>query len=705
MVLRETKERINKLREEINYHRYLYHVLDKQEISDAALDSLKHELFQLETKFPELITPDSPTQRVAGHALDRFRKVPHNLPMLSLEDVFSETELLEWETRNRKKLGKEAPSAIDYFIELKIDGFAISLVYKEGVLEIASTRGDGTTGEDVTQNIKTIESIPLRLRVPGKDEWIAAGLDAARYKAACVQLEEGEIEARGEVYMTKRDFEAINEEQKRKGLPLYANPRNIAAGSIRQLDPKIAAARNLKFLAYALPSDLGQRTHEEEHAVARLLGFKTDSFSKHVNAVDEAARFWKEIQVHREKLPFLIDGLVLSVNANDLAKMLGVIGKAPRGGIAYKFPPEEATTVLEDIIVQVGRTGVLTPVAKLRPVNVGGVTISHATLHNEDEIRRLKLKLGDTVIIGRAGDVIPDIVRILPNLRTGHEREFAMPKKCPICGTKIIRGEVNPHTKSASGRIGVGVNHRCPNELCEARVRENLYHAVSKKAFNIVGLGPKIIDRLHDLGIIKDLGDIFLLERSDLEEIERFAEKSAENLAVAIKQSKTVPLHKFLFALGILHVGEETAIDLANRFGSIKALEAAPLEEINAMKDVGEVIAQSVFEWFREKKKLTLIKKILKAGVIIKNPEQKTSAQGGPALGGKTFVLTGEMKSMSRDEAKEKIRALGGDVSESVSKKTSYVVVGENPGSKHDKAKELGVNIINEGEFLKLIER
>lgn len=690
MTLKETKERILKLRKEIDHHRYLYHVLDMQEISDAALDSLKHELIKLEEQYPELITPDSPTQRVAGTPLPGFLKVRRQNPMLSLEDVFNEEEIREWEARNLKALKQENwEHTPQYFVELKIDGFAISLIYDRGLLVQGSTRGDGTTGENVTQNIKTIESVPLRLHLPTKDEVKKYGLRDELYKSLMKRLLDGQIEIRGEVYMTKADFEKANEIQARQGLPKYANPRNIAAGSIRQLDPRVAARRNLQFVAYGIPTELGTTTHREEHIIATLLGFKADKLAKPAENIEEVIRFWKDVMAHRDKLPFLIDGLVVSINDRAVYGKLGVVGKAPRGSAAFKFPPEEATTIVEDVTVQVGRTGVLTPVAKLRPVNVGGVMVQHATLHNADEIKRLGVTIGDTVIIGRAGDVIPDIVRVLPGLRTGQERDFVMPSICPVCGTGIMQDEG-------------GVHVRCPNELCPARAEEALYHAVSRKGFDIQGLGPKIIDRLYELGIVQTLPDIMKLKKEDLIEIERFGDKSAENLAEAIEASKTIPFHKLIFALGILHVGEETAIDLAKHFGSIDALARASYEELEAIPNVGEVMAKSIHTWFTNPRNRELIRKLRAEGVTI--IDGNAIPQEGP-LSGKTFVLTGELESMSRDEAKEKIRALGGDTTESVSRKTSYVVTGANPGSKFDKARELGITILDEQELLKILTR
>ncbi|MBI3458978.1 NAD-dependent DNA ligase LigA [Candidatus Azambacteria bacterium] len=682
MSLKEIKIRIQKLREEINHHRYLYHVLDRQEISDAALDSLKHELGQWEKEYPEFITSDSPTQRVGGQPLDKFVKVNHQSPMLSLNDVFSQQELIDWEKRNIKII----PGSYNYFGELKIDGFAVSLIYKNGIFHSGSTRGDGLVGEDVAQNLKTIESIPLKLTILSKKEYQDNGIESGVYKNLVSKIEEGEIEIRGEVYLTKDDFELINQEQKEKGLDLFANPRNIAAGSIRQLDSRLVTARHLNFLAYALVTDLGQTTHREEHQILRLIGFKTDNFAKVVNNKEEINLFWRDIMSHRDKLPYQIDGLVININDNQIFRNLGVVGKAPRGAIAYKFPAEEVTTIVEDIIIQVGRTGVLTPVACLRPVMINGALISRATLHNEDEIKRLELKVGDTVIVVRAGDVIPSVIKVLKNLRSGHEKEFVMPQKCPNCFQRIVKPEGE-------------VNYRCLNKDCSAIQKEQIYHFVSKKAFNIVGLGPKIIDHFYDLGLIKDASDIFYLKKEDLEPLERFAEKSADNIIASIENSKKISLSRFIYALGIFHVGEETAIDLANYFNSLKKIQRASFDEINALPDIGPVIAQSIHFWFQDEVNQKFLSRLFLAGIEIENPILHPTNY---KLQTKLFVLTGELESLSRDQAKEKIRALGGEISESVSKKTNYVVVGKNPGSKYTQAQKLNIKILNEEEFLKM---
>lgn len=698
MTMKEARERIEKLKKEIGYHRYLYHVLDTQEISDAALDSLKNELVKLERQFPELITPDSPSQRVGGAPLPMFTKVSHAVPMLSLEDAFSEDEMIEWEARMRKVYPR---GEFSYFAELKVDGFAISLEYENGILARASTRGDGMVGEDVTENVKTIEAIPLSL-----SDFIFTSKKAKNFltiegnkkimKTLKSLLHAGNVEIRGEVYMTKKVFEAVNREREKAGEPLYANPRNTAAGSIRQLDPKIAASRKLDFLAYGIVTDCGQTTHHEEHEIAHALGFKTDVFAKECASLKEVFSFYNDIAHRREKLAYQIDGVVVCVNNNETFKKLGVVGKAPRGAAAFKFPAEEATTVVKDIVVQVGRTGALTPVAHLQSVPIGGTIVSHASLHNEDEIKRLDVRIGDTVIVKRAGDVIPKVVGVIKNLRTGKERVFAMPKKCPVCSEQVTRPK---------GEVIV----RCVNKQCPAKNKEALYHFVAKPAFNIVGLGPKILDALSDVGLVSDPADIFSLEEGDLLPLERFAEKSAEKLITAIQKAKTVTLAKFLYALGIIHVGEETAIDLAGYFASrghiatpadlLRIARGETVESLQKIQNIGEKVAASIDAYFHGAYAERLLQKLHEADIMLHSPKAKKGAQ---TLAGKSFVLTGELEHMTRDEAKELVRELGGTVQGSVSKKTGYVVAGANPGSKYDNAKKLGVTILTEQEFLKL---
>jgi len=684
----EARGRIGKLKNLINYQRYLYHVLDREEISQPALDSLKKELFDLEKIYPEFITADSPTQRVGGKALTKFEKVRHPKPMLSFNDAFSWEDMEDWLERNSKLLTKEEISKLNYYCEPKLDGLAIELIYENGIFRTGSTRGDGIFGENVTQNLKTIESVPLKLR---EMEDISKDLEREGLKEIAKNIKENglkEVVVRGEAVITKKTFELVNKEQTKRRLTPFANPRNLAAGSIRQLDPKITVQRKLDVTAYDLISDFGQRTHAEEHKILAALGFKTNNkFSKYCEDLTEVFDFHQFWQKNRDKLPYEIDGIVVTVNNNKIFEKLGIVGKAPRAAIAYKFPLKEATTTVLDILIQVGRTGAITPVAYLKPVKIGGVTISRATLHNEDEIKRLGLKIGDTVVVGRAGDVIPDIVKVLPELRTGKEKEFHLPKRCPACGTKLVKPEGE-------------VVWRCPNRKCFAKMRRYFYHFVSKGAFNIVGLGHKIIDRLIDANLISDPADLFKLEVGDILSLERFAEKSAKNLIKAVQSKKQITLSRFIYALGIRNVGKETAKDLSENFQTLEKLKTAALEELQKIENIGPVVAKSIFDWLSLKKNLEFLKKMEKDGIEI-IMEKKIKHQ---PLKGKTFVLTGTLKTITRQDAKEKIRSLGGEISESVSKKTDFVVVGEEPGSKFKIAKELGLKIISEKEFLQMLK-
>jgi DNA ligase (NAD+) len=655
--LAQAKERIAKLKTEIEHHRYLYHVLDQQVISEAALDSLKHELAQLEQAYPQLVTADSPSQRVGGKPLPGFKKVTHRVPMLSLNDVFSFAELQDWEKRCTKLVSGQ----LRYYAEIKMDGLAVSLIYRDGIFVEASTRGDGKVGEDVTENLKTIESIPLRLR--------------GKYPKL--------LEVRGEVYMTKANFDALNKREDGK----YANPRNVSAGSIRQLDPKITASRNLSFMAYDAPVGIQTNCHSELHAQLIELGFPSNTNNQICKNLQEVEEYHSHIMEIRSTLPYWTDGIVVNIDDTAIYKQLGVVGKAPRGAAAYKFPAEQATTLVEDIQVQVGRTGALTPVAHLRPVSVAGTTVSRATLHNQDEIDRLDVRVGDTVIIRKAGDIIPDIVQVLTNLRPKGSKPFVFPKKCPACGSAVERRE---------GEVA----HYCPNPNCFAQERERFYHFVSKTGFDIRGLGPKIIDQLMEEGLIHEFADLFELTEGDLAPLERFAEKKAGNLVTEIQAKRHITLPRLIYALGIRHVGEETAITLANTFGSFPKFRKASLTELQAADDIGDVVAQSIVDYFADKKRAAHVENLL-THLKIQNPEQRTTVTSG--LSGKTVVVTGSLESFTRDAAKAAIRNAGGKVASSVSKKTDYVVVGEDPGSKYDQAIELGTKILNETEFKRLI--
>lgn len=688
MIKQEARERIEKLKKLINHHRYLYHVLDKPEISDEALDSLKKELFDLEQNFPEFITPDSPTQRIGGKPLDKFNKVKHLSLMLSFNDAFSQQDMEDWLERILKLLPPEESKKIDFYCELKIDGLAIELTYKKGVLVTGSTRGDGLVGEDVTQNLKTIDAIPLKLRGEEAIKDLRQEEISSEITSALPKSLEMRIVARGEVFISRKEFEKVNIGQVKKDLLTFANPRNMAAGSIRQLDPKVTATRRLDSFAYDLVTDVGQETHEEKHNILKALGFKVNHYNRYCKNLKEVFEFHEYCQKIREKMPYEIDGIVVIVNSNKIFEKLGVIGKAPRGAIAFKFPGKQATTKVLDIKVQVGRLGSLTPVAILKPIQVGGVTISRATLHNEDEIKRLDVRIGDTVIVGRAGDVIPDVISVLGELRTGKEKKFLMPQNCPVCGKKITKAE---------GEVVA----RCLNPRCPAKEKRYFYHFISKGVFNILGLGPKIVERLLEEGLISDPADLFTLEEGDLLPLERFAEKSAKNLITEIKGKKKISLSRFIYGLGIRNVGEETAINLAEYFGSLEKLKNVSLEDLQKIRDIGPVVAKSIYEWFAEKKNLEFLDKLDKVGIkILKTGFAPVKIK---KLTETNIVLTGSLESMSREEAKNKIRDLGGDISESVSKMTSFVVAGKDPGSKLEKAKKLGVKIINEKEFLALL--
>ncbi len=686
--------RIQKLKKAIDQYRYAYHVENRSDIPDAALDTLKKELVDLETQFPDLLTADSPSQRVAGAPLSSFVKVHHETRMTSLNDVFNADETRAWVVRVGKFLEGKVSERSDFYCELKLDGLAIELVYENGVLVQGSTRGDGLVGEDVTQNLKTIDAIPLSLSPVDvvESRLKKYGLDPRRFT-----LSPKRLVVRGEVFLTHKEFAAINARQERLGEKQYANPRNVAAGSVRQLDPAVTAARKLDSYQYDIVTDLGQRTHEEIHTLLAAFGFKTNPHTVLAHGINEAIEFRDTWEKKRETLDYEVDGTVLIVNDAAAYAAAGIVGKAPRGAVAFKFAAREATTIVRDIQVQVGRTGALTPVAVMEPVTVGGVTITHATLHNADEIARLDVRVGDTVVVSRAGDVIPKIIQVVVPLRPKQTRPFVMPTVCPIDGSAVVAD---------------GVVYRCSNSECGARLREGLYHFVSRKAFDIRGLGFKIIDRFLDEGLMVDAADIFSLSEGDIAALPRFGALSASNIAREIEQKKTISLSRFLYALGILHVGEETARVLAryisDRFGVVahptallKHAHDFTVEALRDLPDVGPVVAESIFSWFQNPKHQKLLKKFTENGVVFA-PEV---FQGVGTLSGKSFVVTGTLSSLSREEAKERIRGAGGIVHESVSKQTSYVVVGDNPGSKYEKAKTLGVPILTEAAFLAMLSK
>ncbi len=665
MTKAQTRERIDKLIKEINHHRYLYHVLDRQEISDAALDSLKNELAKLEQEWPDLLRADSPSQRLGGVALDKFKKVQHSTKILSLVDAFDNQDIRDWEERNEKILKEKIRG---YYCELKLDGLTVVLTYQKNIFVQGATRGDGTIGEDVTNNLRTIESIPLTLNeVPG------------------VKLP-NVIEVRGEAVMTKNIFDKINKDQEKKGLTPYANPRNIAAGSIRQLDSKIMASRQLQFFAFELISDLGQKTHQESHEILKKLGFKTSPYNEFCQDIRVVSKYLAKWQEKRKKLDFMTDGSVIVVNQLAQEKSLGHIGKAERWMLAYKFPAEQVTTKVLDIEVQVGRTGALTPVAILQPVAVAGSIVSRATLHNQDEIERKDVRIGDTVILQKAGDVIPEIVQVLPKLRTGREKKFIFPKKCPVCHSPVYKKE---------GEVAF----YCTNKKCFAKNVEGLIHFVSKKGFNIEGLGDSIVKLLAEHNLLLTGADIFELCDGDLRGLPGFADKKINNLLQAIAKSKKVPLANFIYALGIRHVGEETAISLAQHFSDIDKLSRVTQEELEELPDIGPEMAKSLVEWFADQQNKKLLQHLWSLGVNIKNVEKN---QGH--LAGQTFLFTGTI-SMARDEAEALVRQNGGKILSSVSQNLDYLVAGSEAGSKLKKAKEFkNIKIINEQEFIKLIK-
>lgn len=668
---RQATERIAKLRELINDYRYHYHVLDESIMSEAAADSLKHELSQLETEFPDLITPDSPTQRVAGAPLPGFKQLEHSSRMLSLNDVFDESELQAWRDRITKLL--PAGAKLEYFADIKMDGLACALVYQDGVLVRGITRGDGFVGEDVTANVRTIESVPLSLRAGKKiDKFL-----------------QGRTEVRGEIVMYKDEFAKLNEQRAKEGKPLFANPRNTAAGTIRQLDPKLVAGRPLHFRAYDLQRDEAQEvsTYDFAYDAMRELGFLVNREATVLKSVEEVKKYADKWETERQKLPFNTDGLVVKVNDRQLYQRLGVVGKAPRGAVAYKYPAEQATTKVKDIFISIGRTGAATPVAMLEPVVVAGSTVQMATLHNESEVARKDIRVGDTVIVHKAGDIIPEVVEPLVKLRNGSEKPFKVPTHCPECNTKLVK------LKAADAVW------RCPNEACPSRAWKRIEHYASKPALDIEGLGEKNVIALLNAGLIEDPADIYTLTKDEVIKLDRFAEVSANKLVNAIQEKKNPPLNRFIYGLGIRHIGTQTAIDLANHFRALEKLQSSTIDELAEVEGIGEVVAESVVEWFSEPRNQDLLEKFAKFGV-----EPQSVKHVGGKLSGQNFVVTGTLEHMSRDQAAERIRALGGTFQSSVGKDTDYLVVGANVGaSKLAKAAKLGTKQINETEFLKIV--
>jgi DNA ligase (NAD+) len=705
-ISKETIERTKKLRKTIDDYRYRYHVLNDPTVTDDIYDPLMDELRKLEEKYPELKTADSPTQRVGGKALDKFEKAVHKKRQWSLNDAFSFEEMKEWEKRVAKILKTEGiEDSLEYVTEVKIDGLKIILDYERGLLVRGSTRGDGKVGENATENIKTIQSVPLHL------------------------AETLNLTVVGECWLSTSELKRINLARKKQGLPEFANSRNAAAGSIRQLDPKIAADRKLNSFIYDIDHIKNQnddsnekeemklpKTHFEELELLENLGFKVNQNYKLCKNLEEVKTVYEQWRKKKSNQQYGIDGLVVKINEKKIQKILGYTGKSPRFAIAWKFPTEKTTTVVEDIKVQVGRTGALTPVAVLRPVKIAGSTVSRATLHNEDEIKKKDIKIGDTVVIHKAGDVIPEVVEVIKKMRTGKEKEFSMPGQCPICGGAVKKEIILDKKKGESAA------HYCTNPKCFAVEKEKITHFVSKKGFNIDGLGEKIVEQLIGEGLIANVADIFALRKGDLEPLERFAEKSTNNLIDSINESKRVALSKFLFALGIRHLGEEGAVLVKNEIfdkrnlkleiGNLENFQKPDdlidvfaqlkIEDLTEIGGVGEKMAQSIIDWFRSEENRKILEKLSDLGVEFLEETKELEIKSN--LFDKTFVLTGTLERLTRDEAKDLIRKAGGKPSSSVSKNTDYVLVGENPGSKADKARELGVKIINEDELSNLIK-
>jgi DNA ligase (NAD+) len=666
MIPADVRARYEKLKASINEYRTLYHVYDKEEISPEALDSLKHELVEIEREHPSLVTPESPSQRVAGEPLAGFKKIKHTVPQWSLNDAFSEADIREFDARVRRALAQSFTNAEPtYMSELKIDGLKVVLTYEQGRLTSAATRGDGEVGEDVTHNVRTIESVPLSLSRP---------ID---------------VVVEGEVWLGAKELARINAERAKRDEPPFANPRNAAAGSIRQLDPRIAASRKLDTFIYELASTSERYPEDQvgELKYLRELGFKVNPHCE-VSDIEGVIAFWETWKEKGRKQDYWIDGIVVKVNEKKYEEALGYTGKGPRFAIAFKFPAEQVTTIVEDIVLQVGRTGVLTPVAHLRPVSVAGTTVSRATLHNEDEIRRLDVRIGDTVILQKAGDVIPDIVKVLPELRSGKEKIFKWPTIVEACGGD---GRIE--------RVPGTAAWRCVNRDSSIFAKRRLRHFASRAALDIEGLGKETAELLVDEGLVNTFDEIFTLTEGDLLALEGFAEISARKLIENIDKARRVPLSRLLYGLSIDHVGEETARLLSQHFGTLEKLRAASVDDLVAINGIGDTVATSVYEWFRRKEKAAILDRLLEHLKVEKDAAPTKNGR----FAGKTFVLTGTLEGMSREDAEAKIRSLGGSTSGSVSKKTSFVIAGESAGSKLDKARQLGVQVLTEEEFARML--
>jgi DNA ligase (NAD+) len=662
-------KRVEELRELINYHNYRYYVLDSPEISDAEYDRLFDELSGMEKEYPDLITPDSPTQRVGATPLEEFRTVRHSLPMLSLNKATSEAEFLDFH-RRVLELSDISEEQIRYAVEPKFDGLAVELMFDRGIFTLGSTRGDGVMGEDVTLNLRTIKSLPLRLMGPPSPTL---------------------LEVRGEVIMNKEDFERLNRKREGIGEPLFANPRNAAAGSVRQLDPKVTSTRPLTMFAYGIGRIEGKPLTNQWDTIRFLkeLGFKISQYVELCESVGQVKEFYDTLLAKRDDLPYEIDGIVIKVNDFAIQAKLGELSRSPRWAVAWKFPAQQENTTIKDIIVSVGRTGALTPVAILEPVRVGGVEVSRASLHNEDEIKNKDVRIGDTVIVQRAGDVIPEVVKVIDSKRTGKERKFTMPDRCPVCGSKVER---------PSGEA----IHRCTGISCPAQIKENLAHFVSKGAMDMDGLGHKFLEQMVDKKIIQDQADLYFLKKDDLMKMDRMGDKLAENMLNAIDKSRKPTLTSLIYALGIRNVGYHLAGVLGKHFKSIANLAKQSIDDLTEVHEIGPIVAESIYNFFHNPKNLMILEKLKKGGVAF--PVEEPEVRETP-LSGKTFVLTGALESFSRAEARKLIEHRGGKVSSSVSRNTDFVVVGRDPGSKYDESLRLGVRTLNEDEFREMIGR
>ena len=670
MTREQAEKEIETLRKQIHYHNYRYYVLDAPEISDAEYDRLFRRLQELEQQFPDLVTPDSPTQRVGAEPLEAFETVQHTVPMLSLDNAFDEGEVRDFDDRLHRLLEINEP--FEYTVEPKIDGVAVELVYVDGVFTLGSTRGDGVTGENITANLKTIPQIPLRLRddelpIPGR------------------------LEVRGEVYYPVDAFKKLNEEREKAGEPLFANPRNAAAGSLRQLDPRITAQRPLEIYIHGLGVIEGYELKSQWQAFEafKAWGLRVNPLSQKVTGIDAAVRVHQELLERRETIPYEIDGTVIKLNDFALQQRAGIRTRSPRWAIAYKFPAHQEVTQIIDIIAQVGRTGAVTPVAIMKPVKIGGVEVSRATLHNQDEIDRKDIRIGDWVVVQRAGDVIPEVVKVVESRRTGKEKKYTLPDTCPVCGANVVRlpGEAVA---------------RCENVSCPAQLKESIRHFASKGAMDIDGLGEKLIDQLVEKGLVQSYADLYYLTFEQLKNLERMGEKSAQNLLDAIEKSKRVSLDRFLYALGIRHVGEHIARVLANHFGSLEKIKAATEEDLMQIHEIGPQVARSIVQFFSEQRNLDTLEKLFRGGVQIQEPAAEGEAD--QRFEGMTFVFTGALERFTRDEAERLVEERGGRAASSVSRKTTYVVAGPGAGSKLQKARELGIPVLSEQEFLEMLK-